>query len=51
MVCETTPLNENIVGTVNWGDFGPLFYCFKSRELIIIIIIFSSECSHIDKEK
>ena len=26
-----------ITVTVNWGDFGPLFYCFKSRELLIIL--------------
>ena len=30
----------DIVNTVNWGDFGPLFYCFKSRVLIIILIMF-----------
>ena len=36
--------------TVNWGDFGPLFYCFKSRVLIIILINVYGERSHIDKE-
>ena len=47
---EVSPISALIIIAVNWSDFGPFFYCLKSRELIIILINVSSECSHIDKE-